>query len=152
MIRAQSRRSCGPGSHVLARRRLPTSAMLSGLLTLAALALIVALLGAAPRAGADATPAFAAAGVPTATPTPTGLPAPPPQSTPVPGGIGAERNSLVLGIEVPSDGEGAHGSRFSHRGLCLRYQRQAEPGCPGQRHRAGGSLDGHSTRAPNPDG
>src|SRR5204863_8088123 len=35
----------------------------------------------------------------------------PPQSTPVPGGIGAERNSLVLGIEVPSDGQKVHTDR-----------------------------------------
>jgi hypothetical protein len=83
-----------------------TSATLSALLTFAAIALALAGLTVAAPAGAQTT-----TGAPSPTPTLSGTPPPPPQSTAVPGGIGATRGSLVIGIESPEADQQLHTDR-----------------------------------------
>ena len=80
------------------------SAMLSALVSVVvAIALALGVLAGAVSAGAQTTTGGS-------TPTPV-APPPPPQSTAVPGGIGATRGSLVVGIESPEADQQLHTDR-----------------------------------------
>src|SRR5215204_2189774 len=88
--------------------RWAASATFSAFLTFITISLVLGGLAVAAPAGAQTTTTSAAL---TPTPTLSGTPPPPPQSTAVPGGIGATRGSLVVGIEAPKAASQMHTDR-----------------------------------------